>query len=82
MVFAEHALAGAGHVGGDDVEEAAQRGEGLGPGLGDDDGGVAPFLEVLAEYLCALPDGLVGHEQTVVGEHCAPQGRFAAGGGT
>ena len=72
FIFAEHAFARAGDIGSDDVEEALERSEFLGIGRSDDGGRMPPFRKVFRQNLRPLPDGLVGHQQRIVGDERAP----------
>ena len=80
-IFAKHALARAGNVGGDEIETLGQATEIRRIGVGHDGVGVSPLNEVFGENVGARFHRFVGHEECVVGQERAPERAFAAGGG-
>ena len=79
LVFAEHSLARAGHVGEYQVERHAALAEGGGVVVGDVHVGSTPFLDVLSQNLCPLAVGLVAHQYAVGTDGRSQQGGFSTG---
>ena len=77
LILAEHALAGTGNIGDEEVELMREEGKVRGIVLRDDALGIAPLGHVLRQHLCPLGHGFVAHQPPVIGQQGTQQGALS-----